>query len=242
MSESHVIVPRLLEGHKDAVSCIDMSKTCDHILISGSEDKTVRFWDLRLSKPCFKAIVGFFGDGIESVVLSPVLDSIAYCSTSSEIFSFDIRTDNAIVKECISSIPIIETDDELNAFRIHPTGKYAVSTHDSGKITTIPLNMDGSLSRVNQQSITWRVLKDRHSALSSCIAFSPSNPFEIYTGGYDCGANLWDISRGRISRNRKFSGSSNEAQAFNPPFVQALDVYREKNALLVGLGNGVVRN
>lgn len=45
------------KGHKDSVTCLDIHPTLD-LIVSGSEDGTVRFWDLETKKAVRCFVVG----------------------------------------------------------------------------------------------------------------------------------------------------------------------------------------
>eukprot|EP01034_Spumella_vulgaris_P029737 gene29737-36832_t len=86
-----------------------------------------------------------------------------------------------------------------------------------------------------------------HTNIVGAIAFKPNNKNEIISGGYDCVACTWDISRGKSTSSVRVEHIAEEGdekptnQVLNPPFIQAVDYCCEGRGVLLSLGDGTLR-
>lgn len=111
-----------LKGHENSVNCI-----LNHPLglFSGSEDKTVRLWDLRQQR-CVRCLKGDIYDEVACLSTYPDNDNMLCVGCDTAVLLYDIRNTDAIVKEARDSITM--NKDSVN--RIQP-----VKTKDSKYLT-----------------------------------------------------------------------------------------------------------
>ena len=86
-----------LRGHRDCVTCM-----LDHPkgLITGSEDRTVRLWDIRMNR-AVKCICDMFDDEIACLSVYPSNDYTVCVGCESFVTFYDLRKPSAIIKECV---------------------------------------------------------------------------------------------------------------------------------------------
>ena len=82
-----------LYGHTDGVNCLTYWNT---IAASGSDDHTVRLWDLR-SDSCVSIIEGQFEKRIVSVCHNPRTTKQLFVACGNAIYEYDIRNLSTIV-------------------------------------------------------------------------------------------------------------------------------------------------
>ena len=82
---------QILSGHKDSVNCLTSLNYC---LYSGSADKTVRIWDIRIMK-VIKCLTNFGGE-VDTLCIND--DYNLYIGCCSDVLHFDLRNDSLIMK------------------------------------------------------------------------------------------------------------------------------------------------
>ena len=82
-----------LYGHTDGVNCLTYWNT---IAASGSDDHTVRLWDLR-NENCFEVIEGQFEKRIVSVCHNHRTTKQLFVACGNAIYEYDIRNLSTIV-------------------------------------------------------------------------------------------------------------------------------------------------
>jgi len=113
----------LMKGHQSDVNCLS---SCNNLLASGSEDSTIRIWDItsqksvrRLTDPSF-----YPSHPIENISLH---ETSIFASTSSSIYEFDIRNPSAILLS--SSLSQLQLPFDLSSLN-QSTNHILVSTDD----------------------------------------------------------------------------------------------------------------
>lgn len=221
---------RSLTGHKKAVTCLSINEKNIDILASGSEDMTVRTWDLRSGK-CSKCIM--INDTIESISFSINNDHMIYVACAAKLKLYDLRRNEIILKD--DSL-CLDFSSDINALCLHQKGQYLALSDDTGSITIIDI--------LNDHKIIKR-LSRVHSNLVSAISFRHNFNSNISTGGFDCIACTWDFNAGRPISSTNFSRESLTQQTavpmINPPFVQSILYAYHGKVLVCGLGDGSIR-
>ena len=167
-----------LDGHTDKVICLVTSPS-GKTLISGSQDKTIKFWDLS-KKKVIRTLAGFFNGHLNSVI------------------ALAITPDNRTLLSC-------DADNCLKVWNLNRV-KEIHNISFSAAITCLAFNPDGQLfcSGGLEPQIRIREVKTRQvvrslnnaSAVLS-LAFSPNGKL-LATGGFDSQIRLWDLTTGKI--------------------------------------------
>jgi WD40 repeat protein len=244
---------RVLEGHKDSVTCLDGSAAAA-LLFSGSDDKTVRMWDLR-SNRCCKCLLGCFEGPIEAVRLSRKSDHILYCASSDAIFSFDIRSEKVLQRDPLSIVKSC-VEGEINALAINSKDEYVAFADDSNSIKIVSTSRDGVMNE-HAAYAKVRTISRIHQNIVSTLSFKSNNPRELLSGGFDYMACIWDVGTGKPKTTTKFSplnelddgtscfvndngGMAGGSNAINPPFVQCATFALQGRSCVFALGDGSV--
>jgi len=140
-----------LKGHKKSVICIDIKET-QSLLITGSEDKTARVWDLRTGKST-KCLLGF-ADSINSVSFSPTKDHIVYAASSNLICSYDLRNPDVLIKSPVAKFDF--NTEEVNQISIKDS--HLAACDDSGEIKIIDLDKGAVAKTLRRQHTNVRYL------------------------------------------------------------------------------------
>lgn len=82
-----------LYGHKDGVNCLTYWNS---IAASGSDDQTVKLWDLRTLN-CVSTFEGYFQKRIVSICHNPRMMDQLFVACGNRVMEFDLRNQSSIV-------------------------------------------------------------------------------------------------------------------------------------------------
>lgn len=253
MSESKSC--RVLSGHKKDINCLDTKYNDSNLLVSGSDDETIRLWDLRTNKTQ-KCFLRCFNAPIESTRFGFKNDYSLYAASHQQIYTFDIRMGEVLITTPIGKLDLAVDDlnDEINAMELHPKQDFLAVSDDSGAVTVFPLDFTNTPILVNEAGVRFKKLTRKHTSVVGALSFRPKSQREIISGGFDCQSCLWDFSRGRPLNSVLFttgaSSTSPETQQptsispmniINPPFVHAIGFTGSGREIVCALGDGSLR-
>ena len=246
MSTSSVFAqPQCFTGHKGSVLDITSFENDSSTIVTSSEDKTLRLWDLRTGKTR-QCITGFGADPVNIVKYAPNDPHQLFGMTDDAIVTFDLRREGLLVRDSHSTLyshtqPTTTPNDmeevcELSSFAVHPKESlHLLAVGDD----------EGTVTVVNSKSgeVTKR-LSRTHSNVIGAVTFQPNSHNYLCSGGFDSLFCCWDCSRGRVCGeviNFSQRQPEQEQQMANPPFVHDL-LYREGGRqVVVALGDGSLR-
>ena len=251
-------------GHRAAVVCLEAR--AESVFASGSEDQTVRVWDVRSSpQRAISCLCDCFPSSVDSLAFSPKNEHLLYASSGCQVFVFDLRTSGVLQKVPLGVIDMHSGDatasaasaeNEINALKIHPKGEHMAVGDDEGNVHVLELET----SRADPTC--WRVLKRLsrgvHTSIVGAVAFKPNSPRELVSGGFDCLACSWNFAMGRPQHRYNFGASADTvvtvsadcgvgapanspSRMFNPPCVHSLGFACGGRVLLASLGDGTLR-
>ena len=233
-----------------SVNCLEPLRKGDPAAFaSGSDDKTVRLWDIRASpQRAQHCICECFPTGVDTIAVNPQDNALLYAASGSQVFVFDLRAMTGVIHK--EPLGVVDTGgdsgNEINALRVHHRGECVAVGDDEGNVVVLEM---GTASR---NPATWKVSKKLsgrgvHTGIIGAVAFRPNNSRELVSGGFDCIAASWDFSLGRPLHRCNFTqvsvGGEGAAGApvVNPPFVHALGFACAGRVVLVALGDGSLR-
>ena len=234
-----------LRGHKGSVNCLQLNAP-EQTLISGSEDKTVRLWDLRTNRTG-KCVAGCFTSDIEAVRYG-YDKNVVHVATSNALFSFDMRFEGLLSKEPLSQVNFSENGDEVSSIALNSKGDTLAVAMDSGVINLLAMRANGTFCE-NAGATRYKRLTRVHSNIVSTIQFKKNNPRELLSGGFDYIGCVWDIDKGRPKVSSVFqpipvSEESEDAapkmQLVNPPFVMHMSYMMDGRCVAAACGDGSV--
>ncbi|MCC0176545.1 DnaJ domain-containing protein [Waterburya agarophytonicola K14] len=167
----------VLKGHTDNVTCLAMSVS-GRTLISGSKDKTIRFWDLQERK-IIRTFGGYFDGHLSEVValaLTPDNQTLISCGGDNSLKIWDVNRGMEI--------------QNISVF---------------AAVTCLALSPDGRLFCTGglepelriRNAKTGQVIRsiNNNSGILS-LAFSPDGNL-LATGGFNRHIKLWDLTTGQ---------------------------------------------
>ena len=227
-------------GHKACINCVDGTTIARSLIATGSEDKTVRIWDVRVDK-AIKCITQCFESSVEAVKFGISDDYTIYAASDRVLFSFDLRTEGIVMKSPITIAENAATDD-INCLDVSSDGNFIAVADDAGIITIVNSRL---LTANNPKRL------QGHTSIVNAVAFSPINNLRLMSGGFDYILNSWDIDTsitiGNPAASANLSKLGNEAndgvsaKSINPPFIQGISYTCNGRALAIALGDGSVR-
>ncbi|OQS03141.1 hypothetical protein THRCLA_04549 [Thraustotheca clavata] len=230
----------VLRGHKRPVNCVVACKENSHLLASGSDDSTVRLWDLRTQKvaQCISKVFG--RDGITSIAFPS--NNVLYAASLNQLYMFDLRNQSMILTEATKIFEPLQ--DEINTLHAHPILKkkpWLAVPDDDGNIGIVNL-------QTNQLQTT---LRGQHANICMCAAFRPKCAgYDLVTGGLDCNLVFWEMNgdrgggrvRHRMNMQQLLAENtlSDARQMCNPPFIHDVAFNALGRMVAAALGDGSV--
>ena len=225
-----------LTGHSDVVAAVAFSADGNY-LASGSDDKTIKIWDVA-SKKCVATLTGH-SDYIETVAFSPDGRYLASGSDDKTIKLWDLTS-----AQCLATLT--RSEQTVSTVAFSPDGKFLasggwdgivriwdVATRDSsaaltgheGAVTAVVFSPDGRYlaSASSDKTIRlWgiadpglRVTLTGHDDFIDTLAFSPSGQC-LASGSDDKTVKLWSVTEQRCVATLTGYNSYVAALAFSP--------------------------
>mmetsp|Transcript_7770 Transcript_7770/g.14838 ORF Transcript_7770/g.14838 Transcript_7770/m.14838 type:complete len:305 (-) Transcript_7770:32-946(-) len=209
-----------LRGHRDSVNSVSIY---ENSLASGSDDGTVRLWDLRRNLTMMRVTDPSFAkrDPVSNVHLAS--EHKLYCSVANKLYLFDLRKAHSVSLAESEGI-IAHTLDEIN--QIAYRDSKVVMPDDNGTLTFLDTDVFSF------------ALESVHTNICSSFAFSPDSTKGI-SGDYDSVALLIDVESGRIEK-RLILDQVVGKSSVNPPYICSVDWSANGVALALGDGHVVI--
>jgi WD40 repeat protein len=120
---AHVPTPRAFTGHTGRVRSVSYNAQQPHIFASGSDDGSLRVWDIR--SPSGAAYSAELGSNVCGVAFSPWDENVLACGTAAHSVSvFDIRNCKAPLSQVQGTLATVYhytywVDDVLSELSLH---------------------------------------------------------------------------------------------------------------------------
>ena len=137
---------RCILGHEGSVNSLDIADG-RHLLLSGSEDGTVRAWDMRTTRCVLLLSSEVVARGIPqravaSVALSRGSDYNVYFAAGRNVFGFDTRYPKApekVVQTELKKDSSTVSENTIRKIAIDYNSKYLAAADDGGEVHVIDL-------------------------------------------------------------------------------------------------------
>ena len=182
-------------GHRDSITYIDVPyEIRDHLhqistVITGSNDKTIRLWDVQTGKT--SQCVTNSSQIKESIGSISMYDKFIYFSNGNSLSVYDTRMKSILLTQSEIHIENV-CDDEISTTAITKDGKCIAFGSDDGY-----LHIFDRLLFEPKMTLT-----GGHTTIIGAIAFREVNfkmlSNELVTGGFDCKLIVWDYINGNI--------------------------------------------
>lgn len=93
-------------GHTDGINCLTYWNT---VAASGSDDHTVRLWDLK-NKSSIAVLDGFFEKRITALCHNPRMTRQLFVACGNKILEFDVRNTSGVVSVMESVLFLIQCE------------------------------------------------------------------------------------------------------------------------------------
>lgn len=218
-----------LVGHRGSVLCLDSPG--EGRLASGSEDGSVRLWDLSAGR-AVRALVLEGSSQVNAVCLGRNGDvaNWAFAATGSTVHGFDLRSPSVLLRQAAFSLSA--NRDEVCQLALNQNGKILAIADDAGDVQLFDLAEARQL----------RPLQSAHESICNCVAFNPVRDWELCTGGMDAVCATWDF-RSALCSSKWLLAPPPElicSQILNPRHVHCLNYSPDGNLLALALGDGTV--
>ncbi|CCA75830.1 hypothetical protein PIIN_09818 [Serendipita indica DSM 11827] len=198
-------LPNILRGHEDSVNAVIISPDGSRI-ISGSDDETIRLWDVDTGQPLGEPLRGH-EDSVKAVAISPDGSQIVSGSSDETIRLWDAESGKLLAE------PFQGHESVINAVAFSPDGSRIVSSSADKTIRLWDVDTghwrplrgrvgDASirvvvLARPAHESSTGSSDNDGPTVGSrDSVAFSPDGS-RVVSGSEDMTIRLWDVETGQ---------------------------------------------
>ncbi|MBW4465078.1 MAG: hypothetical protein KME07_06515 [Pegethrix bostrychoides GSE-TBD4-15B] len=230
---------RTFDAHTAWVRVVAFSPLDNNLLISGSEDFTVRLWDIQ-NNQCLKTLAGDIGL-VLSVVQNPKTKLLASSGSNGRINFWDVETG-----ECLKSWQAHTANFRVWSIAWSPDGQYLVSGSEDktlkvwdnagtllkilaeheGTIRAVAFSPDGQMIASGSEDSTiklWSTLNysclktlDRHKDKVYCLAFNPHDSNFLVSGSQDSTLIGWNLNSDEHFKVYIGHGDMISSVAFNP--------------------------
>eukprot|EP00466_Bigelowiella_natans_P002917 jgi/Bigna1/70352/fgenesh1_pg.11_\ len=210
------------------------------LLLSGSEDSTVRLWDLNSNKPVRCMMGCFEKNPINSVCFTPGNPNLIFAAAGKAVYGFDLRKESVVLMKADKEFKY--NSDDINQIQVNRKGKLLAACDDSGGINIIDIG--------TSEGKVVRELQDQEKSICMSVQFRPRSAWELASAslGLQDAIVQWDISKGRALRkyqnafekSKKDGDEKQKQQVVNPPFANSISFSRDGHTVAAGLGNGSV--
>ena len=207
-------LPTVLEGHTSAVNALAMSVD-QRTLVSGSDDKTVRIWDLVAGQE-LRSLIGH-GDRVQAIAISPNGRLVASGDGESLIKLWDLMTGEAIADlaghtGAINALAITadgrtlvsaSADRTIKLWNLVNQTEIATLRGHNSFVNTVDISPDGTVLASGSADRTvklWNLTTQQeiatltdHTSFVNTVTFSLDGTYVI-SGGADSQINIWDRS------------------------------------------------
>ncbi|KAI9506808.1 WD40-repeat-containing domain protein [Coemansia spiralis] len=216
-------------GHRAGITSLAAGwGSKNNLLISGSEDKTSRLWDMRTKK----AVHGIVGFEQEITAVEFVGDDSFAVACGNTIYVYDQRYIGIVHQAQKSNTNIFSnrSSGSSDIQSISTRGDFIAFVDEDGRLEVVDVT-DAGLST----SADGRFSKEIHDTVAACVCFHPELLL-LATGGFDSQVRIWDIASEKIIRQAAVgmvdsaqmsdstpdASSANRVRMVNPPFIYAL--------------------
>ena len=173
----------------------------DRLVLSGSDDKTVKLWDLK-SKTCVKTYWDHSGI-VTGVAFHPHGSIIATCSMDKSIKIFDIRT-HKLIQHYGDAHGSTATGQHLDGTFSTSGGVNSVAFGGQNGEWLISTGMDGLVKVWDiQEGHLFYTLHGHKNGPTTTASFSPDGAF-FATGGSDSQVMVWKSNFDKLERPEFF--------------------------------------
>lgn len=200
-------VQRNFTGHKKAVNSLIYHPTRD-VVISGSDDKTVRMWVDSMFSYEFSCIderptvFKHHTGEVKGLSLQPCGDYFVSCATDNTWSFYDIASTRVIQSfdaglESTCLVGSLYVDGILNAIQFHPDGLIMATGVSNGVIQVWDMKTQSVVTNFSE-----------HQEAIQSIAFS-ENGYYMASAAVDGMVKLWDLRNGSCLQNVEIGSSVN---------------------------------
>ena len=231
------VVKCSLKGHKDSIASVT-SDRARGLLISSSDDDTIRLWDVRIRNSSIRLLRVPENDGDINVCHSS--GDLIVVSRDRHLYGYDLRFNESIIVPAPSfSYTCTSADCELNDFGFSKDGSRIAAPTDDGDVDIVCTKSFTRLSTISSV----------HSNIASVARYMP-NDNNLVTTGYDCFVTNAKVSESYKLDKRIGIGSllppieedEGTTQTVNPPFGTCMEISSDSSNpnIAIGAGDGSV--
>ena len=172
-------------GHTSRINCVAFAGQDDSVLVSGSDDTSVRLWDVksRDAKPIM--VLEEAKDGVTCVIMPGNGYEVVSGSVDGRVRSYDIRLGKVVVDTFAGAVGSLEVSRD---------GKMMLVGCLDGKLRVMDREMGGLLKELSSEGQGQRYVNEK-LRLKSCFALNES--LVLSGSEADDKVRVWDLLSGK---------------------------------------------